>query len=110
MRDDPRDRTRRARWRGELRLRLAPLRLAPAREAEIVDELADHLDDHWRDLVVSGVPEDEATRLTLGDSPHRACGLPSTPIVNVRRRNPVPSALITNTSVSPPVAGRNDMK
>jgi hypothetical protein len=28
---------------------MASLRLSPAREAEIIDEFSQHLDDHWRD-------------------------------------------------------------
>ena len=34
-------------WSAHLRTRLAPLRLSPAREAEIVDELSQHLDDRY---------------------------------------------------------------
>ena len=56
---------RRARWDRELRARLASLRLSPAREAEIVEELAQDLDDHWRELVAGGARDDEATRLAL---------------------------------------------
>jgi len=43
------------------------LALSPAREAEIVDELSDHLDDRCRELVAGGKPEDEAVRLTLAE-------------------------------------------
>ena len=56
---------RRAQWDRELRERLSPLRLSPAREAEIIEELAQDLDDHWRELVAGGAPEDEAARLAL---------------------------------------------
>jgi len=47
------DTSLRARWAREVRTRLSPLRLSPVREAEIVDELSQHLDDwswdkwHW---------------------------------------------------------------
>jgi hypothetical protein len=33
-------------WTSALRTRLSALRLQPAREAEIIDELSQHLDDH----------------------------------------------------------------
>ena len=46
-----------------VRPRLASLRLSPAREAEIVDELSQHLDDRRRELLTAGVAPDEATRL-----------------------------------------------
>jgi predicted permease len=44
---------------------LASLRLSAARESEIVEELAQHLEDRWRELVSGGVPEGEATKLAL---------------------------------------------
>ncbi len=54
-------------WAPHVRPRLSPLRLSPAREAEIVDELSQHLDDRWRELTAGGASPDEATRLTLAD-------------------------------------------
>jgi len=54
-------------WREEIRTRLSSLRLSPAREHEIVEELSQHLDDRWRELVDEGVPPEAATRLTLAD-------------------------------------------
>ena len=35
-------------WAAHLRPRLASLRLSPAREHEIVEELSQHLEDCWR--------------------------------------------------------------
>jgi len=52
-------------WTEHVRPRLASLRLSPAREAEIVDELSQHLEDRWRELRAGGASEDEATRLAL---------------------------------------------
>jgi predicted permease len=57
----------RARWAREVRTRLSSLRLSPTREAEIVDELSQHLDDRYRELVAGGASPDEATRLALAD-------------------------------------------
>ena len=54
-------------WAPHVRPRLSPLRLSPAREAEIVEELAQHLDDRWRELTAGGASSEEATRLTLAD-------------------------------------------
>jgi macrolide transport system ATP-binding/permease protein len=59
--------SRKARWVQEVRTRLSSLRLSPTREAEIVEELSQHLDDRWRELMAGGVSADEATRLTLAD-------------------------------------------
>jgi predicted permease len=46
---------------------LSSLRLSPAREHEIVEELSQHLEDRWRELVAGGTPEDDATRLALAE-------------------------------------------
>ena len=54
-------------WAPDLRARLSSLRLSPARENEIVEELSQHLEDRWRELVAGGTPPDEAARLALAD-------------------------------------------
>ena len=51
----------------EVRARLSSLRLAPTREAEIVDELSQHLDDRYRELIAGGSSPEDATRLTLAE-------------------------------------------
>ena len=52
-------------WTNEVRRRLTSLRLSPEREAEIVDELSQHLDDHYRELIAGGATPEDASRLTL---------------------------------------------
>jgi len=54
-------------WAQHVRPRLSSLRLSPTRENEIVDELSQHLDDRWRELMAGGASPDEATRLALAD-------------------------------------------
>jgi putative ABC transport system permease protein len=54
-------------WAREVRLRLASLKLSPTRENEIVEELSQHLDDHWRELMAGGASTDEAARLALAE-------------------------------------------
>jgi putative ABC transport system permease protein len=54
-------------WAPHVRARLASLRLSPTRETEIVDELSQHLEDRYRELIAGGTPPDEATRLALAD-------------------------------------------
>src|SRR5437868_9945057 len=54
-------------WKSELRTRLAPARLEAAREEEIVEELAQHLEQRWDDLVARGAAEHEASRTLLGE-------------------------------------------
>jgi putative ABC transport system permease protein len=54
-------------WVEHVRPRLSTLRLSPGREAEIVEELSEHLDDRWRELIAGGASPDEAVRLALAD-------------------------------------------
>jgi putative ABC transport system permease protein len=54
-------------WTRHVRPRLSSLRLSPTRETEIVEELSQHLDDRWRELMAGGASPDEATQLTLGE-------------------------------------------
>ena len=52
-------------WKKEIRERLAGLRLAPTREAEIVEELAQYLEDCYEELLASGTTKEDAWRTTL---------------------------------------------
>ena len=54
-------------WRDDIRRRLASLTLPPEREAAIVDELSQHLEDHYRELVAAGTEPAEAERLARSD-------------------------------------------
>lgn len=51
--------------RQEIAKRLAGLKLAPAREAAIVEEVSQHLEDRYQELVSGGATEDEAHRVAL---------------------------------------------
>jgi hypothetical protein len=50
-----------------VRARLSSLRLSPTRETEIVDELSQHLDDRYGELIAGGAAPEEAVRLALGE-------------------------------------------
>src|SRR5262245_20641353 len=52
-------------WKIEIRKRLVNLTLAPAREGEIVEELSQHMEDRYRELLASGETHAEAERRTL---------------------------------------------
>lgn len=54
-------------WKNEIRKRLLSARLSPARENEIVEELAQHLDDVYEQALHSGVSEPEAHRMTRNE-------------------------------------------
>jgi predicted permease len=49
-------------WHLEIRRRLAGVQLRPEREAEIVDELAQHLEDRYRSLLAAGQSAVDAER------------------------------------------------
>jgi len=52
-------------WKPEILRRLAQLRLAPTREAEIADELAQHLEDRYQELLALGVSDEEASSTAI---------------------------------------------
>lgn len=52
-------------WRQIVREHLAALNLDGSSEAEIFDELAQHLEDRYRELLASGTSEIEAHRITI---------------------------------------------
>jgi predicted permease len=54
-------------WTADLRGRLAGLRLTPEREAEIIEEFSQHLDDRYEELRASGSSDADARRLALDE-------------------------------------------
>jgi putative ABC transport system permease protein len=52
-------------WKREIAGRLSRLRLAPTREAEIAEELAQHLDDRYEQSLRGGATAEEAYRAAL---------------------------------------------
>jgi len=54
-------------WSREIRERLAGLRLDPAREASVVEEVAQHLEDRYAELTAGGASPEAARRTALGE-------------------------------------------
>jgi putative ABC transport system permease protein len=54
-------------WKPEILRRLAPLKLSPVREAEIAEEIEQHLDDRYQDLIAGGISPDSAFRAVLDE-------------------------------------------
>src|SRR5688572_16191394 len=52
-------------WHGEVRRRLERVGMDPARESSVVEELAQHLEDRYAELLSRGEPEAEARRIAL---------------------------------------------
>ena len=55
------------RWKEEITKRLAGLKLEPAREAEIVEELTQHLEDRYAQLLNDGATREGAHSATLAE-------------------------------------------
>ena len=54
-------------WKEEIRRRLVGLKLEATREAEIVEELSQHLDDRYAELCTGGVTEEESRHVALAE-------------------------------------------
>ena len=54
-------------WETEITARLAGIKLEPMREKEIVDELAQHLEDRYRELRAAGTTDVEARYQTIAE-------------------------------------------
>jgi putative ABC transport system permease protein len=52
-------------WKTEIRKRVSSLKLEPTREAEIVEELSQHLADHYAELLAGGATTEQAYRAAL---------------------------------------------
>ena len=70
-------------FKEEIRKRLVALNLAPTRENEIVEELSQHLEDHYEQSLRTGVSGDEAYDAALNEL--RASDL-SGPLKQIERR------------------------
>ena len=54
-------------WKIDLLKQLESLGLSPVREAEIVSELAEHLESRYEELLATGVSPAEAERITRAE-------------------------------------------
>ena len=63
-------------WRQEIGARLANARLDPAREAELIEELAQHLDDQFTELTARGMSHGDARATLLAQLDDPASNFP----------------------------------
>lgn len=54
-------------WKAELRARLRALRLPPVREADIVEELSQHLEDRYREARIGARSDADAVQVVLAE-------------------------------------------
>src|ERR1051326_7088543 len=86
-------------WKKEISDQLATLNLEPTKEAEIVAELAQHLEDRYQELLGEGSSPEEArliTRRELSGKDELVAALRST-----RRRNSETALLETSVGSNP---------
>ena len=82
-------------WNRILRDRVAGLNIDPASEAEIFDELAQHLEDRYQELVTTGATQADALRIAI-EPLHDSSSL-SEALLRARRR-PAPEPPSAKTS------------
>jgi putative ABC transport system permease protein len=96
-------------WKAEVRKRLSGLQLAPARENAIVEEVAQHLDESYAELLAGGMSEADAyrhVRAELHDG-----GLLTHGLRRVERStNPEPIVLGTNRRTNVIADLRQDLR
>jgi putative ABC transport system permease protein len=73
---------------------MARLKLSPARESEIVEELAQHLDDRYQGLLAGGASDTDAERLTLAELSENEL---FSELQRVERKTP-PEPIVTGTN------------
>ena len=54
-------------WKDEVKRRLRGLQVSPVNEAEIVEELAQHLDDVYQRSIAAGMSKADATQVALSE-------------------------------------------
>jgi predicted permease len=89
-------------WKQEISRRLENLRIDPAREANIVEELSQHLEDRYEELHSAGSSESEACRMVLEElqgSELFAATLPSS-VRRSSRATPPPAAIPSGNLLS----------
>ena len=80
-------------WGPELRARLSTVRLSPAREAEIVEELSQHLEDRRCELLAAGARPEDAIRIARTEfSERNVLAQYLTPLRQARWIDPSPPA------------------
>lgn len=77
-------------WHARIRDKVAAAGLPPADEAEVIDELAHHLDDRYRDLLAGGMTPAAAEQAALQEVPDHA---PVARDLRRERRRPRPRVI-----------------
>src|SRR6185369_9592222 len=52
-------------WKQKIKDHLAGSKLSPTRETAIIEELSQHLDDRYNELIAGGMSEEDAMRIAL---------------------------------------------
>ncbi|HVH61914.1 MAG TPA: ABC transporter permease [Candidatus Sulfotelmatobacter sp.] len=87
-------------WKPEILRRLASLKLSPTREAEIANELAQHLEDRYRELLSAGQSEDVAFRAAIDELKGEDLARSLKPVEKRFYREPIASGAASNNFFS----------
>lgn len=71
-------------WSGAITAAIAQLEVEPTREAEIVEELAQHMNDRYEELLERGGSEEAARRSVLEELQHGKLAAGLSPVVRSR--------------------------
>src|SRR5215831_18510002 len=82
-------------WTAAVRAHVAAAGLDPQSEAAVIDELTQHLDDCYRELSASGLPEDECRSRVLAELEDADCNRE-----RLRPRTPAAAAVPLGTAPS----------
>lgn len=86
-------------WKKELQKRLQELKIAPAREAEIIDEMTSHLEDRYQEMIAEGAKPDEAYQKALDELSYTDLIEELPKVVPTNQRVPVPPGATDSGSI-----------
>jgi predicted permease len=86
-------------WKKEIRTQLEGLHLPPEREAEIIDEMAGHLQDRYEELTAEGATPEEACGSALKELRYTDLQVELPGAVRIERREPIPAGAAKSVSV-----------
>jgi len=81
-------------WKQEIKKQLVGLNLPPAREAEIFEELSDHLENLHAEILSEGAPSEEAYREALSSLSHSDLVAELTTAEPTAPRDPIPDGAL----------------
>lgn len=86
-------------WKKELRKRLHRLKIAPEREAEIIDEMTAHLEDRYQDLIADGSAPDDVYKTAIEELSYTDLAEELPKVVPVNQHAAIPAGAASSRSL-----------